>query len=163
MNNKNNGSILFPVIYCWPKILQIFFKDKGQEKDSFKLFYGHLQLSKWFLGPDYRLKMGRDEKSVKRTSTGVNGRRPSTSRKAQSVRRRPLENLSLVDVYKRWLSTIDVDKTELFCRRRPWKAQSGWRRRSTRRGFLLVDGWRQADSFITPLKMSGETKKIRNK
>ena len=82
------------------------------------------------------------KKSVKITSTGVDGLRPSTSRKAQSGQRRPLENLSLVDVNGQWStvndykrkrqpSTVDVDQTELF----------------------MVDGRRQPDGFITPIKL----------
>ena len=71
----------------------------------------------------------------------------------KGVMKRPEENPSLVDVYKRWPSTVDVDQTDLFIvdvdqtdlfmvdinGRPDWD-------------FQLVDEWRQADGFITPSK-----------
>ena len=60
----------------------------------------------------------------------VDGRgRPSTTRKAQSVRRRQLEKLSLVDVDREKCSSVDVNcqqSMNIIIDRRPLgKAQSG--------------------------------------
>ena len=104
--------------------------------------------------------LGVMKKAVKRMSTGVDGRQPLTRLRFSywgfRIRRQPdwdvhLEILSLVDVdhlkTSVWLTstwkTSVINHTEVFY----WSTSTNT---STRLRFLLVDGPRQADVFITP-------------